>query len=167
MCLFARGQGRISGDEAAKLRERLRAVGGKEKDDGKWEIFYEICGYTSAAEQSMARELTLNLQEDIIIGSEALKLLPQYLQAQQSGPQGNFFPTSVLAVWAAHNDSFVRDILQLEESPRKWDELLRPQGVAMRRAEVPGDHWSMLSQPANVGKVAEVILPFFNTSSKN
>ncbi|KAH3732368.1 alpha/beta fold hydrolase [Pelomyxa schiedti] len=184
MCLFVRGQGRMSGVAAASLRAELKLL---TDEKAKWDHFFAACKYDTAEERQVAQDLVKNLMQDIHLTDQALPLVDSLLlqsESSESSESSTGTPESssssslelwnapVLTVWASNNDEFVKSLLQLDTAQvmdQHADEAVEQaaaaggqgQGNAVtQHATTPGDHWTMFSPPDNVTTLAHTVLTF-------
>eukprot|EP01105_Mastigella_eilhardi_P023980 TRINITY_DN6146_c0_g1_i1.p1 TRINITY_DN6146_c0_g1~~TRINITY_DN6146_c0_g1_i1.p1 ORF type:complete len:4755 (+),score=1300.44 TRINITY_DN6146_c0_g1_i1:55-14265(+) len=177
MSLFAIGQNMLTPAEARELRDHLRASRERSEGDAAlWSAFFDAC-HVAEKEQREVRELTENLQDDIVLAAQLLKQQEEtgYREALQAGR----FP--VFGVWATDNDPFVVELLQLDKAPTAWRELFDmqqrvaeetlakgaaeaavaavavPDGAPFTVDSAPGDHWSMLNAERATALAGKVI----------
>lgn len=154
MCLFARGQGRLSGPRAASLHTLLHTL---PSDEHRWSVFLTECDYPPAEHQTV-RELTLNLQSDIALAASASASVSDSAVSARVC-EG----TQVLGMWAEENDEFVSGMLCLREAVGAWQQVV---GRQMLVHKVKGDHWSMLAHP-HVEVLAQNLLKFIDVASES
>ncbi|KAH3762784.1 alpha/beta fold hydrolase [Pelomyxa schiedti] len=150
MCLFVRGQGRMSGVAAAALRAELKVLPDEKAkwdhffaackyetaQERQWDHFFAACKYETAQERQVAQDLVKNLMQDIHLTDQALPLVDSLLlQSSESSSSSSagtpesassleLWNVPVLTVWASNNDEFVRSLLQLDTAPKSWTNTL-------------------------------------------
>eukprot|EP00727_Mastigamoeba_balamuthi_P011460 m51a1_g6937 putative beta-ketoacyl synthase (4857) ;mRNA; f:212997-229652 len=144
MMLMALGRGQHA-DQLQPLEDAAAAPGASE--DGLWELFFALA-QVPASERGAVEAVVRGMHEE-------MTLFAKHTFAAEHAA----FPVSVLV--ATENDARLRGLLQTDRSAPAWSRLT---GAAVREVPAPGNHWTMVSDPANAATNAATIAGILNAT---